>query len=330
MGKEIFKAIVVSEQDGSYVQRIQDRCIDDLPEGDLLVNVKYSSLNYKDALSATGHKGVTRHYPHTPGIDAAGVVETSACGDFSVGDEVIVHGYDLGMNTSGGFAEYIRVPFDWALKLPSGLSLRESMIIGTAGFTAAHCIDKLEHAGLSTKDGPVLVTGASGGVGSMAVAILSGLGYEVTAASGKSEKKDYLQMLGASSVISREQVMGMSGWSLLGEQWAGAVDTVGGQILASVIKSLKYGGSVAACGLAMSHELNTTVYPFILRGVSLLGVDSVMCAMKKRKHLWEMLANQWKPAMLESVASDCRLEELEGYVELMLKGKVAGRVVVSI
>ena len=224
-----FKALVVSEQDGRYVSAVQQRHVDELPEGDVLIRVRYSSLNYKDALSASGNKGVTRNYPHTPGIDAAGVVEASSAPELVAGDEVIVTGYDLGMGTAGGFGQYIRVPASWVIKRPEGLSLRDSMVLGTAGLTAALCIDKLEQAGLTPGQGPVLVTGATGGVGSIAVAMLSSLGYEVAAATGKALQAEMLKRLGASQIVDRTALQSGTEKMLLKEQWAGAVDTVGGR-----------------------------------------------------------------------------------------------------
>ena len=269
-----FKALVVSEENGKFIRRVTERKIDDLSSGDVLINVKYSSLNYKDALSATGNKGVTRKYPHTPGIDAAGIVAETSSNKFREGDEVIVTGYDLGMNTSGGFAEYIRVPSDWVVKLPTGLSLKESMIYGTAGFTAGLSLCKLEQCSEEKITGDVLVTGATGGVGSLAVAILAKQGYNVVASTGKKDKIDFLKKLGAKEVIGRDEVDDKSSKALLNRRWKAAVDTVGGNILATVIKQMDYRCSVASCGNTYSPELNTTVFPFILRGVNLLGINS--------------------------------------------------------
>ena len=330
MSVETFRAMVVREEAGRFVRRIEARSIDDLPDGDLLVKVKYSALNYKDALSATGYKGITRHYPHTPGIQASGVVVASRCEQFKAGDEVIVAGFDLGMNTSGAFGEYIRVPADWAIGALSGMTLRESMICGVAGFTAALSLYKLESAGLKPGTGPVLVTGATGGVGSLAIAILTRAGYEVVAATGKKDKADYLRQLGASKVIPREDVDDTGGRSLLEQRWAGVVDSVGGSILATAIKSTRYGGSVTTCGLAQSAQLNTTVYPFILRAVNLLGIDSLHCPAEIRMLLWEKLAGVWKPATLETICTECGLEEIDEKIDLMLKGRLTGRTVINL
>ena len=221
-----FKALIVNEKNGKFTREISTKSLNDLPAGDVLIKVKYSSLNYKDALSATGNKGVTRKYPHTPGIDAAGMVEKSPGNLFKEGDEVVVTGYDLGMNTFGGFAEYIRVPVEWIVKLPKGLSLKESMMLGTAGFTAGLSIYKLEQAGLD-KDGEIIVTGATGGVGSLAVALLSKLGYNITASTRKKEKEDYLKNLGAKLIINSDELDDKTGKPLLNRRWKGAVDTVG-------------------------------------------------------------------------------------------------------
>ena len=254
-----FRAMVVSEnEDKTFSRAISERTADDLPDGDLLVSVAYSSLNYKDALSASGNKGVTRNFPHTPGIDAAGTVVESGAGDFAAGDEVVLTGFDLGANTDGGFAEYVRVPAAWAVKRPDGLSLKESMVYGTAGFTAALSVLRLQEGGVTPDSGDVLVTGATGGVGCLAVGILAHAGYRVVASTGKESEKDFLMGLGAADVISREAADDQSGRPLLKSVWAGAVDTVGGNILATAIKSAKYGGVVTCCGNVASVDLPTS------------------------------------------------------------------------
>ncbi|MFB0963552.1 MAG: YhdH/YhfP family quinone oxidoreductase, partial [Pseudomonas sp.] len=239
-----YQALWVTETP-QFQQRVIERSLADLPDGEVLIRVHYSSLNYKDALSATGNRGVTRTFPHTPGIDAAGVVEHSKVAEFTAGDEVIVTGYDLGMNTYGGMAQYIRVPAAWVIKRPAGLSLRESMILGTAGLTAALCVDKLLRAGLTVDAGPVLVTGATGGVGSIAIVLLKQLGFDVTAVTGKTEQAEFLRQLGAKQVIDREALTVGTDKALLKPQWAGVVDTVGGDILFNAVKSLQYGASAA-------------------------------------------------------------------------------------
>jgi putative YhdH/YhfP family quinone oxidoreductase len=325
-----FKALVVSEEKGKFLQRVTERNISELPAGDVLINVKYSSLNYKDGLSAIGNKGVTRKYPHTPGIDAAGFVAETSSNKFKESDEVIVTGYDLGMNTSGGFAEYIRVPSDWVVKLPEGLSLKESMIYGTAGFTAGLSLYKLEQFSEEKISGEVLVTGASGGVGSMAVALLSKNGYYVIASTGKKDKIDFLKKLGAKQIIGRESVDDKSGKPLLNRKWKAAVDTVGGNILATVLKQMDYRSSVASCGNTYSNEFNATVFPFILRGVNLLGINSAETPMDLRIKIWQKLANEWKPNGLHEIYEDCSLEQLNEKIDLILQGQITGRVVVKI
>ena len=326
-----FKAMVVEEtSEKNYSRRIKTRSIDELPDGDVLIRVHHSSLNYKDALSATGNKGVTRQFPHTPGIDAAGEIAASTSDRYRPGAPVLVTGYDLGMNTSGGFAEFIRVPADWIVPLPQGLSLRESMIFGTAGFTAGLSILKLLSAGVTPEFGEVLVTGATGGVGSIAVAVLARIGFQVVAVSGKTDQKPFLEELGATEVITREEATDDSGRPMLRGRWAGVVDTVGGDILASALKSVKYGGTATCCGLVASPALSTTVFPFILRGVSLLGVDSVECPMALRRDVWEKLAGQWKPEGLENLATEVDLANLDPLVDQILAGKIRGRVVVNI
>ena len=327
---ERFKAMVVSETvEKTFVREITQKALSELPGGKLIVEVKFSSLNYKDALSASGNKAVTRKYPHTPGIDAAGVVVDSTSKAFGAGDQVIVMGFDLGMNTSGGFGRYISVPSGWAVRLPQGLTLQDSMGYGTAGLTAALCILRLMAGGLSKDSGEVLVTGATGGVGSVAVAILAKLGFNVVAATGKADEKDFLKQLGATAIISREEANDTSGRPLQKGRWAGVVDTVGGNILATALKTAKYGGLVAACGNAMSAELNVNVFPFILRGVSLLGVDSVEIPMRARQMAWTKLAGEWR-IDLSRIVTECSLEELNPKIDQILKGGVRGRVVVDL
>jgi len=324
-----FKALIVKEVNGKFIREISTKPIDELPAGDVLINVKYSSLNYKDALSATGNKGVTKNYPHTPGIDAAGIVEESRGILFKKGDEVLVTGYDLGQNTSGGFAEYIRVPVDWIVKLPKEMSLKESMMLGTAGFTAGLSVYKLEKAGLD-KAGEIIVTGATGGVGSIALALLAKLGYNVAASTRKKDKEEYLKKLGTKLVINNNELDDKSGKPLLNRRWKGAVDTVGGNILSTVLRSLDYRCSVASCGNTLSSELNMTVFPFILRGVNLLGINSSETPMDLRKIIWQKLAGEWKLNILDQIATECSLEELNEKIDLILKGGVTGRVMVDL
>ncbi|WP_296126921.1 YhdH/YhfP family quinone oxidoreductase [Pseudomonas sp. Ga0074129] len=314
---------------GEFEQVIVQREIGELPAGELLVRVKYSSLNYKDALSASGNRGVTKSFPHTPGIDAAGIVEASSVAEFVVGDEVIITGYDLGMNTAGGFGQYIRIPASWALKRPQGLSLREAMVLGTAGLTAALCVDKLEQSGLTPDAGVVLVTGATGGVGSVAVALLASLGYRVAASTGKAEQEDYLKSLGAEQVVLRADLQAGTDKPMLKEQWAGAVDCVGGDILFNVVKSLRYGASVACCGLTAGVAFKGNVLPFILRGVNLLGVDSVELPLVVKASMWDRLSLQWK-VNLETLVSEVTLEQLPAAIAQVLAGKQVGRVLVNL
>jgi acrylyl-CoA reductase (NADPH) len=337
-----FKALIVKEIDGKFSRGISTKSIDELPDGDVLIKVKYSSLNYKDALSATGNKGVTKIYPHTPGIDAAGIVEEfterkdlsdfgnlAYLNNLKKGDKVIVTGYDLGMNTSGGFAEFIRVPAEWIVKLPEGLSLKESMMLGTAGFTAGLSVYKLEKAGID-KSGEIIVTGATGGVGSLSVALLSKLGYKVIASTTKQDKEEYLKKLGAKLIINSNELDDKSVKPLLSRKWKGAVDTVGGNILSTVLRSLDYGCSVASCGNVLSPELNMTVYPFILRGVNLLGINSAETQMNLRKVIWQKLAGEWKIDLLNEITTECTLEQLNEKIDLILDGKITGRILVNL
>jgi len=328
-----FKALWVTEnKDGSFERTIVERNIDDLPAGEVVIHVHYSSLNYKDALSATGNKGITRNFPHTPGIDAAGVVEISRNEQFAVGDEVIVTGYDLGMNTCGGYGQYIRVPAAWVVKKPEPLSLKECMIIGTAGFTAGVAAWKIQLMQLSPEAGPIVVTGATGGVGSMAISILSKAGYEVIAVSGKSNAWEYLQHLGAARLEDRSFVNDESNKALIKSKWAGAVDTVGGNTLATLLKACKPEGCVVSTGLVASPKLDTTVYPFILNGVNLLGVGSAETPMPVRLAIWEKLSHDWNiKDKFSAIAKEVTLEELNNsYINTILEGKIMGRIVVNL
>lgn len=325
-----FKAFWVEKTDDGVAHSVIERSTDDLPEGELLVKVAYSSLNYKDAMSAKGLPGVTRNYPHTPGIDAAGVIVESTDSGFAEGDEAIVIGYDLGMNTAGGYGQYIRVPANWAVKMPAGLDAREAMIIGTAGFTAALCVDKIEQMGAQPSDGPVVVTGATGGVGSVAVALLAKLGYDVVASSGKAEKDDYLKSLGAGSVISRADLSEENKRPMAAETWAHGIDTVGGEILSNVIKGLKYSGSVAICGLVASPAFSTTVLPFILRNVNVLGVDSVELPLAKKQEIWHRLATDLKPGALDKMTTEVTLDGLSDVIDSIIQGGVSGRTLVKL
>jgi putative YhdH/YhfP family quinone oxidoreductase len=326
-----YRAMVVEEtEDKQYVRRITRRNVDSLPPGEVLVRVRFSSLNFKDALSATGNKGVTRRYPHTPGIDAAGEVVESSSAEFEPGDTVIVTSYDLGMNTSGGFGQFIRVPAGWVVPLPAQLSLAQSMSYGTAGFTAGMSIHRLVAQGVSPGKGEILVTGATGGVGSLAVAILARIGYDVVGVTGKTEGKVFLGDLGAKEVLSREGAIDESGRPLLKGRWAGVVDTVGGEMLATAIKSTKDWGSVTCCGLVGSPNLPTSVFPFILRGVSLHGIDSQNCPMALRRGIWQSLAGEWKIDGLEALTREVGLDDLSPEIDRILKGGQIGRVRVAL
>ena len=329
-----FAALVVTEDNGYYLSGVERRELKDLPPGDVLIKVSYSSINYKDALSASGNKGVTRSFPHTPGIDAAGVVESSSSPNFSKGDEVIVTGYDLGMNTWGGLSEFIRVPANWVVKKPSGLSCRQAMVLGTAGFTAAMCVDTLLQVGISPSQGPVLVTGATGGVGAIAVWLLSNLGFEVTASTGKLAATPWLTALGATSVINRDTISEPTKRPMLKTEWAAVVDTVGGDTLSNALKAVQYGGSVACCGMVASTELNTSVLPFIIRGINLMGVDSVELPLEVKIDIWRMMAEEWnfkEPDVLESLlCKSISLRDVPDALDVVLDGKHQGRYLVSI
>lgn len=328
-----FKALWITEtESGKFERNIVDRYIDDLPAGEIVIRVHYSSLNYKDALSATGNKGITREFPHTPGIDAAGVVEISRNELFAVGDEVLVTGYDLGMNTCGGFGQYIRVPASWVVKKPENYSLKECMIIGTAGFTAASAVYKMELMNLVPEAGPIVVTGSTGGVGSLAISILSKAGYEVIAVSGKSNAQEYVTHLGAARLETRDFVNDTSKKALLKPKWAGAIDTVGGNTLATLLKGCMPEGCVVSTGLVSSPKLDTTVYPFILNGINLLGVGSAGTPMNVRVTIWEKLATQWQiKDKLPVIAKEVTLEELSTTcIDNILQGNIMGRIVVNL
>ena len=302
-----------------------------MPEGELLIKVAFSSLNYKDALSASGHPGVSRNFPHTPGIDASGVVESSSSDDFKPGDQVIVTGFDLGMNTAGGLAEYIRVPAAWVVPLPQGLSLKDAMVLGTAGLTAGLSVDKLLASGLS--DGAsVLVTGASGGVGSVAVALLAKLGFDVSASTGKADSWDWLKGLGANSIIDRAEIAEPTPRPMLKARWQAAVDTVGGDTLATVLKSVDHSGFVTCCGLAAGDHFDPSVYPFILRGISLLGVDSVEIPRGSKERIWKQFATDWSLPDQASgeLVEMISLDQTTDYLPRFLRGEIKGRVVVEL
>ncbi|MBO8173082.1 MAG: acryloyl-CoA reductase [Bacillaceae bacterium] len=327
-----FRALVVNKTGDEQVSvNIEPKTMDDLPGGDVTIRVAYSSVNYKDGLATVPNGGIVRNYPFIPGIDLAGTVVDSKNSRFKEGDEVLITGYELGVSHFGGFSQYARVPADWIVPLPKGLTLKEAMAIGTAGFTAALSVKHLEDHGLNPDKGTVIVTGATGGVGSTAVSILAGEGYHVAASTGKESEHDYLRSLGAREILSREDVTDQTGKPLQKQLWAGAVDPVGGKTLAYLLATTKYGGSVAVSGLTGGPKLNTTVFPFILRGVNLLGIDSVYCPMEERLEIWDRLASDWKPArLLDDISHEVTLDELPDTLASILKGQIRGRTIVKL
>jgi len=326
---ESFPCYMVRRNETENVSaRVEATTFDALPAGHVLIRVAYSSLNYKDALASQGHPGVVRQFPHVPGIDCAGIVAESSSSDFRPGDEVLITGYDLGAGQWGGFAAYVRAPAEWIVRMPSGLNAREAMTYGTAGFTAAQCVTAIVERGIEPQRGPVVVTGATGGVGSLAVAILAKLGFEVAAVTGKAERHDWLRQIGAKQILSRADVLDESDTPLLAGRWAAAIDTVGGNPLATILRSMKYRGCVAACGLVAGPELVTSVYPFILRGVSLAGIDSAKCPRPQRLEMWLKLAGLWRVENLDAFASEATLDDLPKCVEQILSGNVVGRTLV--
>lgn len=324
----MYQALQINEPEkGIFAQQVTTLDTDNLPPNELLIKVQYSSVNYKDMLSANGNKGVTRNYPHTPGIDAVGIVQRSSSERFKEGDQVLVTGYDLGMNTAGGFGEYISVPSAWVLPLPDSLSAEMAMIYGTAGLTAALSVDKLLQNGLKPA-GQVLVTGATGGVGTVAVAILAKLGMHVVASTAKSDATDMLLMLGAKEVVGRD-VLEASPKPLLKEQWDAVCDTVGGEVLGSAIKQLKHSGSVTTCGLVAGTAFNATVLPFILRGVNLLGIDSVEIPLSKKSEMWNLIGSAWNVPELAKATTTVNLHGLTEVLGKMKQGAVCGRYIVK-
>jgi putative YhdH/YhfP family quinone oxidoreductase len=331
MPHDTFRCLLVEKDAAGKVSRAVTRQpYVALPEDDVLIRVAYSSLNYKDALAATGHPGVVRRFPHVPGIDAAGTVVESRSPDFKPGDLVLITGYELGAGAWGGLAEWVRAPADWIVPLPPGLSLWESMALGTAGFTAARAVHAILHQGITSDAGEVVVTGASGGVGSLAVAILAAQGYRVAAVTGKPSAHPRLRRLGASRFLERGEVDDSTGKPLLPGRYAAAVDTVGGNTLATLVRSLSEGGLVAACGLVGGVDLPLTVYPFVLRGVVLVGIDSARTPMRLRREMWDQLAGPWKPRDLSAVATTIELEQVPTWIAELLAGQVTGRAVVRL
>jgi putative YhdH/YhfP family quinone oxidoreductase len=320
--------MVRKDEEGNASAEVEQIERNALPPGGVTIEVAYSSLNYKDALACQGHAGIVQKFPHVPGVDCAGTVVESASPAFQPGDEVLVTGYDLGSSHWGGFAAYVRVPAEWVVPLPEDLSLREAMIYGTAGFTAAQCVTAIVDHGIGPGSGPVVVTGATGGVGSLAVAILAQLGYEVAAVTGKTTEHPFLHRLGAAKILGRRDVVDTSDRPLLSARWAAAVDTVGGQPLATILRSTSHRGCVAACGLVAGTDLPLTVYPFILRGVTLAGIDSAKCPRPQRLEMWQKLAGPWRVDHLEELAEAVTLSNVLNSVQEMLAGEIVGRTLV--
>jgi acrylyl-CoA reductase (NADPH) len=325
-----FKAYRIFEEDGKVLSRLVDMSIDELDPGEVVVKVAYSSVNFKDALAATGAGRIIRRFPCNGGIDLSGTVQESADARFKAGDEVIATSYDIGVSHDGGYAEYCRLPADWIVPMPAGLDLHSSMLLGTAGFTAALAVERMEHDGLKPENGPVIVNGATGGVGSLAVDMLAASGYRVVALTGKEAQSDYLKQLGAAEVMLRSS-LDLSRIRPLGkETWAGAVDNLGGDVLSWIASTMKVAGTLASIGLAASHEFNTTVMPFILRGVSLLGIDSVNAQMPVRSKVWQRLASDLKPRHMDLMGTTVEFADLPGVFDTVMKAQATGRTVVKI
>ena len=325
------KAFVVEKVgEKEFISSIQDIPTPKCEENEVVIKVSYSSLNYKDALSSVGNPGVSRNFPHVTGIDVAGTVFESTSPIFKVGERVLVTGYDMGMNSDGGHAQFVKIPASWVARIPDSISDKEIMTFGTAGLTAALSVNELIENSIKPESGDILVTGATGGVGSIAIAILSKLGYNITAISGKKDRVDFLKKIGANEVILREEFEEESKKPLLSEKYAGVVDTVGGKILANALKQIKYDGVATCCGLTSSHELNTNVFPFILRGIRLIGIDSVECKLEKKQAAWEKLASRWKINSLNTIINEISIDEIKVAYEHLLSGKAVGRYVVKI
>lgn len=328
--KDTFKALIVDQKDGNIEASIQTLQAEALPEGNVLIKVAYSSLNYKDGLAVTGQGKIVRSYPMVPGIDLAGTVVESTSPDYQPGHEVILTGWGIGERYWGGYAQLARAQPNWLVPLPTGLSFRQAMGIGTAGLTAMLCVMALEAHGLRPGEEEVVVTGASGGVGSIAVAILARLGYNVAASTGRAEMGDYLQRLGARTILERAVLATPSGRPLESARWAGAVDTVGGQTLASILATLKHRASVAACGLVGGNELPATLFPFVLRGVNLLGIDSNLSPLAERREVWTRLGRDLPLDLLEEMIEEIPLADVPAFSQQILKGQIRGRVVVNV
>ncbi len=324
-----FKALVLTQENGKVEHHIRELSVDDLPEGDVLVAVKYSSLNYKDCLAVTGRGKIISQYPMVPGVDLTGVVLSSASQDFQSGDEVLLTGWGVGERYWGGFTQKARLKSEWLIPLPDGLSGLRSMAIGSAGLTAMLCVMALEEQGVTPDQGAVLVTGASGGVGGVAIAVLAELGYRVAAVTGRRDQDDYLYRLGATDIIDRADLE-QTARPLESQRWAGAIDTVGGKVLARMLAEMSYGGTVAATGLTGGSELNTTVMPFILRAIKLVGVEVTTCPVAQRKTAWARLSRELPVGLLDQIFKIISLEEIPEYAENLLASQVNGRVVVNV
>ena len=322
--------VVNKTQEGKFVSGIEKLDIPTIGENEVLIKASYSSLNFKDALSSVGNPGVTRNFPHVTGIDVAGVIEQSNSSDFSEGDEVLVTGYDMGMNTDGGHQSYVKVPASWVVKKPVSITDKEIMTYGTAGLTAGLSVNELLNNGITPESGEILVTGATGGVGSISVSILSKLGFDVVAISGKEEKIPLLKEIGAKEVILRKDFDVENKKPMVRERFAGVIDTVGGNILAESLKAIKYDGVATCCGLTSSFALDTNVFPFILRGVRLIGIDSVECKIEKKIAVWNKLANEFSIDSLSEITNEISLEKLPEAYKVLLDGKAVGRYVVKI
>lgn len=325
-----YKAYQVFYENRKYKSEIIEKDFNELPPGDVIIQVVYSSLNYKDAMSARGLPGITKSYPHVPGIDAAGYVVDGGSSPYQEGDEVLVTGYDLGVNRDGGWAQYIRVPSEWIVPLPEKLSFKESMIIGTAGFTAGLSLYELEMNQIRPDSGDIVVSGATGGVGMFAVMLLVNQKYSVYASTGKKNMHDKLRHLGAVDVISREELDDKSEKPLLSSRWAAGIDTVGGNIAATMLRSTRVNGCITTCGVVAGNKLDLTVYPFILRGVKLLGVTSALCPMELRKEIWRRFSNEWRLKNMDAIAEVTGLTRVDKYIEKLLAGTNKGRVVVDL
>lgn len=325
-----FKAYQIHQEDGKVVSRFVDMSEDQLDPGEVTIRVAYSSVNYKDALAATGAGKIIRRFPCVGGIDLAGIVTASQDPRFAKGDAVLATSYDIGVAHHGGYAEVARVPADWVVKLPQGMTLKEAMIFGTAGFTAGLAVVRMEANGLTPDNGPVIVSGATGGVGSVVIEVLAKLGYHVVALTGKESEFDYLTSIGAREVMLRQSLDLAKIKPLDKSLWAGAVDNLGGDVLAWMASTMQIGGTLASIGLAASHTLNTTVMPFILRGVSLLGIDSVNCPMPQRTEVWRRLASDMRPTHLEQMTRTIPFEQLPSVFDDFIKSRARGRTVVDI